>query len=52
MIEYGPLAELIPKTGEEFIRLPGGGRIDTVTASAQSRASRAVQPRLGVPGLG
>jgi hypothetical protein len=36
MIELGPLADLIPKTGEDFIRLPGGGRIDTVTASAQS----------------
>ncbi|EFQ84724.1 hypothetical protein HMPREF0063_10065 [Aeromicrobium marinum DSM 15272] len=37
MIELGPLADLIPKTGEEFIRLPGGGRIDTVTSSATSR---------------
>lgn len=37
MIEQGPLADLIPKTGEEFIRLPGGGRIDTVTSSNQSR---------------
>lgn len=37
MIELGPLAELIPKTGEEFIRLPGQGRIDTVTSSAKSR---------------
>lgn len=37
MIEQGPLGDLIPKTGEEFIRLPGGGRIDTVTASATSR---------------
>src|ERR1044072_2195089 len=39
MIELGPLAELIPKTGEEFIRLPGQGRIDTVTSSAKSRQS-------------
>lgn len=37
MIELGPLADSIPKTGEEFIRLPGGGRIDTVTSSNQSR---------------
>lgn len=37
MIEFGPLGDLIPKTGEEFIRLPGGGRIDTVTSSAKSR---------------
>jgi hypothetical protein len=42
MIECGPLAELIPKTGEEFIRLPGGGRIDTVTSSAQSRLGQRV----------
>jgi hypothetical protein len=37
MIDDGPLADVIPHTGEEFIRLPGGGRIDTVTSSAQSR---------------
>lgn len=37
MIDNGPLHVLIPKTGEEFIRLPGGGRIDTVTSSARSR---------------
>lgn len=42
MIDKGPLAELIPKTGEEFIRLPGGGRIDTVTSSAQSRLGQRV----------
>lgn len=42
MIEYGPLAELIPRTGEEFIRLPGGGRIDTVTSSARSRLGQRV----------
>ncbi|MGW0626436.1 hypothetical protein [Streptomyces sp. NPDC002758] len=36
------LSELIPKTGEEFIRLPGGGRIDTVTSSAQSRLGQRV----------
>lgn len=42
MIEYGPLAEVIPKTGEEFIRLPGGGRIDVVTSSAKSRLGQRV----------
>jgi hypothetical protein len=42
MIEKGPLAELIPKTGEEFIRLPGGGRIDTVTSNARSRLGQRV----------
>jgi hypothetical protein len=42
MIEGGPLADLIPKTGEEFIRLPGGGRIDVVTSSAQSRLGQRV----------
>jgi hypothetical protein len=42
MIDLGPLHDLIPKTGEEFIRLPGGGRIDTVTSSAQSRLGQRV----------
>lgn len=42
MIDHGPLHELIPKTGEEFIRLPGGGRIDVVTSSAQSRLGQRV----------
>lgn len=42
MIDKGPLSEMIPKTGEEFIRLPGGGRIDTVTSSAQSRLGQRV----------
>lgn len=42
MIEEGPLHDVIPKTGEEFIRLPGGGRIDTVTSSAQSRLGQRV----------
>jgi len=37
MIALGPLADVMPKAGEEFIRLPGGGRIDTVTSSNQSR---------------
>lgn len=42
MIMYGPLAELIPRTGEEFIRLPGGGRIDPVTSKASSRLGQRV----------
>lgn len=42
MIEHGKLAKIIPKTGEEFIRLPGGGRIDTVTSSALSRLGQRV----------
>jgi hypothetical protein len=42
MIELGPLSDVIPKTGEEFIRLPGGGRIDTVTSSNQSRLGQRV----------
>ena len=42
MIEQGPLADLIPKTGEEFIRLPNQGRIDTVTSSAMSRLGQRV----------
>ncbi len=37
MIDEGPLTDLIPKTGEEFIRLPDGGRIDVVTSANQSR---------------
>jgi hypothetical protein len=42
MIEYGPLGEVIPKTGEEFIRLPNGGRIDVVTSSATSRLGQRI----------
>ncbi|WP_460801493.1 hypothetical protein [Microbacterium sp. GXF6406] len=42
MIELGPLADLIPKTGEEFIRLPGGGKIATVTSAAISRVGQRV----------
>jgi hypothetical protein len=39
MIDNGPLHDLIPKTGEDFIRLPGGTEcwIRTVTSSAPSR---------------
>lgn len=42
MIELGPLADVIPKTGEEFIRLPNGGRIDVVTSKATSRLGQRV----------
>jgi hypothetical protein len=42
MIEYGPLGDVIRKTGEEFIRLPGGGRVDRVTSSAQSRLGQRI----------
>lgn len=42
MIDLGPLTELIPKTGEEFIRLPRGGRIDVVTSKAKSRLGQRV----------
>ena len=42
MIELGPLAQLMPKTGEEFIRLPNGGRIDTVTSSGNTRLGQRV----------
>lgn len=37
MIQDGPLADLVPRTGEEMIRLPNGGRIDVVTSEARSR---------------
>ena len=42
MVELGPLDDVIPKIGEEFSRLPGGGRIDTVTSSAQSRLGQRI----------
>lgn len=42
MIDLGPLSDVVPRTGEEFIRLPGGGRIDTVTSSAQSRLGQRI----------
>jgi hypothetical protein len=42
MIELGPLADVIPKTGEEFIRLPNGGRIDAVTSKANSRLGQRI----------
>lgn len=42
MIELGPLGVVIPKTGEEFIRLPGDGRIDVVTSKGNSRLGQRV----------
>lgn len=42
MIDLGPLSEVIPRTGEEFIRLPGDGRIDVVTSKANSRLGQRV----------
>ncbi len=42
MIDSGPLHELIPKTGEEFIRLPGNGEIAAVTSNARSRLGQRV----------
>lgn len=42
MVELGPLDDLITRVGEEFTRLPGGGRIDTVTSSAQSRLGQRI----------
>lgn len=42
MIEMGPLAEAIPDTGETRINLPGGGRIEPVTASARSRLGQRI----------
>lgn len=42
MIVNGPLADVIPKVGEEFIRLPNEGRIDVVTSSATSRLGQRV----------
>lgn len=42
MIERGPLTDVIPRVGEEFIRLPGGGKIDTVTSNNQSRLGQRV----------
>jgi hypothetical protein len=42
MIEYGPLSEVITDTGITRINLPGGGRIDPVTAAARSRLGQRV----------
>jgi hypothetical protein len=42
MIELGDLKADIPDTGETRINLPGGGRIEPVTASARSRLGQRV----------
>lgn len=42
MIELGPLAELIPDTGETRINLRNGGRIEPVTSKARSRLGQRV----------
>jgi hypothetical protein len=42
MLEDGPLANTVARVGQEFVRLPGGGMIDTVTSSNQSRLGQRV----------
>ncbi|MDO4630865.1 MAG: hypothetical protein Q4A82_01030 [Corynebacterium sp.] len=42
MITDGPLADVIPDTGDTRINLPGGGRIDPVTSKARSRLGQRV----------
>jgi hypothetical protein len=42
MIQLGPLNDVIPAVGQEFVRLPNGGRIDPVTANANSRLGQRV----------
>ena len=42
MVDEGPLANVIARTGEDFTRLPGGGRIDAVTSSNRSRLGQRV----------
>jgi hypothetical protein len=42
MIELGDLAKLIPDTGMTRINVPGGGRIEPVTAAARSRLGQRV----------
>jgi hypothetical protein len=42
MIELGPLAAVLVDTGETRINLPGGGRIEPVTSSAQSRLGQRI----------
>ncbi len=47
MINQGRLSEVVPHTREEFIRLPGNGRIDAVSSSARSRLGQRVTCRIG-----
>ncbi len=42
MIELGSIAADMPDTGETRINLPGGGRIEPVTASARSRLGQRI----------
>lgn len=42
MIRLGQIAAEIPDTGETRINLPGGGRIEPVTASARSRLGQRI----------
>ena len=42
MIELGPLSAVLTDTGETRINLPGGGRIEPVTSSAQSRLGQRI----------
>lgn len=42
MVRSGPLIDQIPDTGETRINLPGGGRIEPVTASARSRLGQRI----------
>jgi hypothetical protein len=42
MIELGDLAADIPDTGETRINLPGGGKIEPVTSSAQARLGQRI----------
>lgn len=42
MLTDGPLSDVVGNINEDFIRLPGGGRIDAVTSSNQSRLGQRV----------
>jgi hypothetical protein len=42
MIDEGPLANLIPDTGETRINVPGGGRIEPVTSSGRARLGQRI----------
>ena len=42
MLTDGPLSDVVGNVNEDFIRLPGGGRIDAVTSSNQSRLGQRV----------
>lgn len=42
MIEEGPLADLIPDTGQTRINVPGGGLIEPVTSSGRARLGQRI----------